>query len=107
MTVEKNSDTNFKDLQTLMGQSYYDGAQQTPSGNNAPGAFPFTRGLYSGGYQDKLWTMRMFAGYGLPEETNKRPDAGSGLTFLKNLNIKSKNPKESATICSKRRLRAL
>lgn len=72
MTVEKNSDTNFKDLQTLMGQSYYDGAQQTPSGNNAPGVFPFTRGLYSGGYQDKLWTMRMFAGYGLPEETNKR-----------------------------------
>jgi methylmalonyl-CoA mutase, N-terminal domain len=37
-----------------------------------PGAFPYTRGIHSGGYGDKLWTMRQFAGFGTPEETNAR-----------------------------------
>ena len=38
----------------------------------APGAFPYTRGIHAGGYAGKLWTMRQFAGYGTPEETNRR-----------------------------------
>ena len=37
-----------------------------------PGVFPYTRGLHAGGYRDKLWTMRQFAGYGTPEDTNGR-----------------------------------
>jgi methylmalonyl-CoA mutase N-terminal domain/subunit len=37
-----------------------------------PGAFPYARGIHSGGYGDKLWTMRQFAGFGTPEETNAR-----------------------------------
>jgi methylmalonyl-CoA mutase N-terminal domain/subunit len=37
-----------------------------------PGAFPFTRGIHPTGYRGKLWTMRQFAGFGTPEETNKR-----------------------------------
>jgi len=37
-----------------------------------PGAFPYARGIHSGGYRDKLWTMRQFAGFGTPEETNAR-----------------------------------
>ena len=37
-----------------------------------PGAFPYTRGIHRGGYGDKLWTMRQFAGFGTPEETNAR-----------------------------------
>ena len=38
----------------------------------APGHFPFTRGPYATMYRGKLWTMRMFAGYGRPEDTNLR-----------------------------------
>ena len=37
-----------------------------------PGEFPYLRGVHAGGYRDRLWTMRMFAGFGLPEETNAR-----------------------------------
>src|SRR5512144_782477 len=37
-----------------------------------PGDFPYTRGLHANGYRGKLWTMRQFAGFGTPEETNQR-----------------------------------
>jgi len=37
-----------------------------------PGEFPYLRGVHPTGYRGRLWTMRMFAGYGLPEETNAR-----------------------------------
>jgi methylmalonyl-CoA mutase N-terminal domain/subunit len=37
-----------------------------------PGQFPYTRGIHHNMYQGKLWTMRQFAGYGGPEETNAR-----------------------------------
>jgi methylmalonyl-CoA mutase N-terminal domain/subunit len=39
---------------------------------NDPGAFPYTRGIHASGYRGKLWTMRQFAGFGTPEETNGR-----------------------------------
>jgi methylmalonyl-CoA mutase N-terminal domain/subunit len=38
----------------------------------APGAYPFTRGVYASMYRGRLWTMRQFAGYGTPRETNER-----------------------------------
>ncbi len=37
-----------------------------------PGQFPYTRGIHPSGYRGKLWTMRQFAGFGTPEETNER-----------------------------------
>ncbi len=37
-----------------------------------PGLSPFTRGVYPSMYRGRLWTMRMFAGHGTPEETNQR-----------------------------------
>ena len=37
-----------------------------------PGQFPYTRGIHATGYRGKLWTMRQFAGFGTPEETNAR-----------------------------------
>ena len=37
-----------------------------------PGEYPFTRGVHATGYRGKLWTMRMFAGFGTAEETNAR-----------------------------------
>src|SRR5438128_8587431 len=50
-----------------------------------PGVFPYTRGIHASGYRGKLWTMRQFAGYGTPEETNGRYKAllaagGTGLS---------------------------
>jgi methylmalonyl-CoA mutase, N-terminal domain len=39
---------------------------------NDPGEFPYTRGIHPTGYRAKLWTMRQFAGFGTPEETNQR-----------------------------------
>jgi methylmalonyl-CoA mutase N-terminal domain/subunit len=39
---------------------------------NNPGAFPYTRGIHPTGYRGKLWTMRQFAGFGTPEDTNQR-----------------------------------
>ena len=37
-----------------------------------PGEFPYTRGIHSTMYRGRLWTMRMFAGFGSSEETNSR-----------------------------------
>nr|MEB3851258.1 methylmalonyl-CoA mutase family protein [Desulfurococcales archaeon] len=37
-----------------------------------PGMYPFTRGIHATMYRARIWTMRMFSGYGGPEETNKR-----------------------------------
>jgi methylmalonyl-CoA mutase N-terminal domain/subunit len=50
-----------------------------------PGVFPYTRGIHASGYEGKLWTMRQFAGFGTPEDTNRRYKAllaagGTGLS---------------------------
>jgi methylmalonyl-CoA mutase N-terminal domain/subunit len=50
-----------------------------------PGQFPYTRGIHPTGYHGKLWTMRQFAGFGAPEDTNARYKAllaagGTGLS---------------------------
>jgi methylmalonyl-CoA mutase N-terminal domain/subunit len=37
-----------------------------------PGEYPYTRGIHPNGYRGKIWTMRQFAGFGTPEDTNER-----------------------------------
>ena len=37
-----------------------------------PGEYPYTRGVYGSMYRGRLWTMRQFAGFGTPEDTNAR-----------------------------------
>ncbi len=37
-----------------------------------PGAYPFTRGVHESMYRSRLWTMRLFAGFGTASETNER-----------------------------------
>ncbi len=37
-----------------------------------PGEYPFTRGIHPGMYRDRLWTMRQYAGFASPEDTNNR-----------------------------------
>ena len=38
----------------------------------SPGEYPYTRGIHPTMYRGRLWTMRMFAGYGSAEDTNRR-----------------------------------
>jgi len=47
-----------------------DGAEGGTAG--FPGEFPYRRGIHPTGYRGKLWTMRQFAGFSSPEETNRR-----------------------------------
>ncbi len=51
--------------EALAGKSY-----EADIGN--PGEYPFTRGAYPTMYRGKTWTMRQFAGFGTPEDTNRR-----------------------------------
>ncbi len=37
-----------------------------------PGEYPYTRGIYPTMYRGRLWTMRQFAGFGTPRDTNRR-----------------------------------
>lgn len=43
-----------------------------PDDGEFPGQYPFTRGPYASMYRSKLWTMRMFAGFGTADDTNVR-----------------------------------
>ena len=47
---------------------YTDRGERQPG----PGAFPYTRGIHSGMYRDRLWTMRQYAGYGSARQSNAR-----------------------------------
>src|SRR5919205_1643954 len=61
---------------------YREGDRRTPPEELPdPGVFPYTRGNFPGGYRDRMWTFRQYAGFGTPEESNARYrallDAGS------------------------------
>ncbi len=43
-----------------------------PHDGQHPGQFPYTRGVHASMYRSRLWTMRMFAGFGTPSDTNER-----------------------------------
>jgi methylmalonyl-CoA mutase N-terminal domain/subunit len=61
------SDTEVPDLLTPADLS------DDYSGNQGfPGQFPYTRGVQPTMYRGRLWTMRMFAGFGTPRQTNER-----------------------------------
>src|SRR5206468_10593833 len=49
-----------------------DGAVDYQRDLGDPGAYPFTRGVYPTMYRGRLWTMRQFAGFGGPAETDNR-----------------------------------
>jgi len=60
-----STDSNLE-LDSCYGPGH---AQQTPG---LPGEFPYTRGIQRNMYRGKLWTMRQYAGFGSPTETNQR-----------------------------------
>src|SRR6266545_3215357 len=71
---------------------------------NNPGEFPYTRGIHPTGYRGKLWTMRQFAGFGTPEETNERYKAllasgGTGLSVAFDLpTLMGRDPDHSLSL---------
>ena len=48
---------------------FYEPAERAPE---APGAFPYTRGVHPGMYRSRLWTMRQYAGFSTAEASNER-----------------------------------
>jgi len=65
---ENPSGIPLKPLYTPTDVAYH----EYPTDFGFPGQFPFTRGIYPNMYRGRLWTMRMFSGYGTPEQTNAR-----------------------------------
>lgn len=66
----------FTTLSGIPVKALYE-AGDIPGGSSAeklgrPGEFPYTRGVYPSMYRGRLWTMRQFAGFGTPEQTNQR-----------------------------------
>ena len=74
----KNSKSRDADFDTLSGHHldlcYFPNMIDNNYKNNLgfPGQYPYTRGIHPNLYRGRLWTMRQFAGYGTPEETNRR-----------------------------------
>ncbi len=68
--VSPNSTMSGLPLQPLYGPE--DTGDHVVAKVGEPGAYPYTRGVYKSMYRGKPWTMRMFAGFGTPEQTNER-----------------------------------
>jgi methylmalonyl-CoA mutase, N-terminal domain len=70
-----------------------------------PGTFPYTRGIHPTGYRGRLWTMRQFAGFGTPEETNQRyktllQAGGTGLSVAFDLpTLMGRDPDHPLSLC--------
>lgn len=62
---------SFRDQPALVS-SEQRGGGSPPENVGYPGEFPFTRGIHASMHRGRLWTMRQFAGFGSPEDTNRR-----------------------------------
>jgi methylmalonyl-CoA mutase N-terminal domain/subunit len=70
----RSSQLREEDFETMSGiplEPVY-GPADDPGGGGMPGVYPYTRGPYASMYRSKLWTMRLFAGFGTAEDTNAR-----------------------------------
>src|SRR3954466_14284127 len=66
-------DADFMTLSGIPLDPVYGPATDDSDGpTDYPGQFPYTRGPYASMYRSKLWTMRMFAGFGTAIDTNRR-----------------------------------
>ncbi|HEV7555997.1 MAG TPA: methylmalonyl-CoA mutase family protein, partial [Kofleriaceae bacterium] len=78
MATAKKSDGEIKTLsgiplEPVYGPEHLKARGWTYEGQlGNPGEYPYTRGPHATMYRGKPWTMRMFAGFGTPEDTNKR-----------------------------------
>ena len=65
-------DVDFDTVSSVPVEPLYGPAGAVDPDLGVPGEYPFTRGIYSSGYRGRLWTMRQFAGFGSPAQTNRR-----------------------------------
>jgi methylmalonyl-CoA mutase N-terminal domain/subunit len=65
--ASKHRDADFSTMSGVPLEPVYG-----PDDGEFPGLFPYTRGPYASMYRSKLWTMRMFAGFGTADDTNWR-----------------------------------
>ena len=65
--ASKHRDADFTTMSGVPLEPVYG-----PDDGEFPGQFPYTRGPYASMYRSKLWTMRMFAGFGTADDTNWR-----------------------------------
>ena len=76
--TEVNSKEPKADYQTASGiplkpiYSAADVSDADAGGQGLPGVYPYLRGIHPSMYRGRMWTMRMFSGFGTPEDTNKR-----------------------------------
>ena len=71
----KNREYDFRTVSGLSVDLLYapeTGSEDYTNELGFPGQYPFTRGVHANMYRGKLWTMRQFAGFGTPKETNER-----------------------------------
>ncbi|MCS6893286.1 MAG: methylmalonyl-CoA mutase family protein [Deltaproteobacteria bacterium] len=64
---------SFENIDLVYTQEHLDEINFEPEKDAPyPGLYPFTRGIHKTMYRDKVWTMRQFAGFGTPKDTNMR-----------------------------------
>jgi methylmalonyl-CoA mutase N-terminal domain/subunit len=72
MPLRKERFTTWSDLEVPDLATPLDAPVDYARDLGVPGEYPFTRGVQPTMYRGRLWTMRMFAGFGAPEQTNQR-----------------------------------
>jgi methylmalonyl-CoA mutase, N-terminal domain len=65
-------DVDFDTLSSVPLEPLYGPGEGADGNIGVPGEYPFTRGIYPTMYRGRLWTMRQFAGFGSPAQTNER-----------------------------------
>jgi len=65
-------DVDFDTLSSEPLEPLYGPEDGVPDDIGVPGEYPYTRGIYPSMYRGRLWTMRQFAGFGSPKQTNER-----------------------------------
>ena len=72
-SVDRRTPAEWTPFATISGRQlasvYVDRPQESMG---PPGEYPYTRGIHPEMYRSRRWTMRMFAGFGAPEDTNGR-----------------------------------
>lgn len=73
--MKQKGESCSKEAATLSGievKPYYTPEDMKDGALSPPGEYPFTRGPFPTMYRERLWTMRQVAGFGCPEDANKR-----------------------------------
>lgn len=73
-SVQPTEASEFKTASDLEVKPFYtcDDIDESKVRDEAPGTYPYTRGVYESMYRGKVWTMRQYAGFGTAVESNER-----------------------------------